>query len=110
MLVPCWYKNNPLSRAILRGFCLFIMVKLHDSVDRYFICLSSHLQMKWQITPAVIDTQSDVNMSMLIPLSVARLGATTRQLYHTKTFTTIILNYLCANDNALNYKTLIQRS
>ena len=52
-------------------------VKLHDSVDRYFICLSSHLQMKWQITPAVIDTQSDVNMSMLIPLSVARLGATT---------------------------------
>ena len=50
--------------------------------------------MKWQITPAVIDTQSDVNMSMLIPLSVARLGATT-------------LNIISYTDSVLQFNSLI---
>lgn len=67
-------KSKTLSTAILRVFCLVIMAKLHDSVGRYLICLSSHLKMKWQITPATIDTQRDTNMSMSIPPFCCQIG------------------------------------
>ena len=54
------------------GSSLFISVVEHPlGYSLYLLCLSNHLQMRWQVTPAATATKKDITISMCSPPPVA---------------------------------------
>ena len=54
------------------GSSLFISVVEHPlGYSLSLLCLSNHLQMRWQVTPAATATKKDITISMCSPHPVA---------------------------------------
>ena len=54
------------------GSSLFISVVEHPlGYSLSLLCLSNHLQMRWQVTPAATATKKDITISMCSPPPVA---------------------------------------
>ena len=60
------------SASTFRGFFLFfLVVKRPPGYLLSLLCLSNHLQMRWQVTPAATVTKKDMTISICSPPPVA---------------------------------------
>ena len=71
--VPCEQRTSPGCTAnTFEGSSLFISVVEHPpGYLLSLLCLSNHLQMRWQVTPAATVTKKDMTISICSPPPVA---------------------------------------
>ena len=67
------------------GSSLFISVVEHPlGYSLSLSCLSNHLQMRWQVTPAATATKKDMTISMCSPPPRCRVSVGQRSQYNTE--------------------------